>query len=92
MATRRRVDRRPAHYRGVRGAPVALNTARRLKGMTQEALAEQAGVDQTTISDLEIGRNTNPSWETVLRIARALDVEPTEIFPIPDFDKKQVAS
>ena len=67
-------------------APITLKTARQLKGITQTELAELAGVDQTTISDLEIGRNLNPSWETVARIALALGVEPFELFPLPDLE------
>jgi len=59
-----------------------LRTARRLKDITQAQLADLAGVDQTTISDIERGKNRNPSWETVQRISRALGVEPQEIFPI----------
>lgn len=59
-----------------------LRTARRLKDITQAQLAEMAGVDQTTISDIERGRNKNPSWETVCRIAKALGVEPMELFPV----------
>jgi transcriptional regulator with XRE-family HTH domain len=63
-----------------------LRTARRLKDITQAQLADQSGVDQRTISDIERGANRNPSWETVARIAKALGVEPAEIFPIPNTD------
>jgi transcriptional regulator with XRE-family HTH domain len=59
-----------------------LRTARKLKGMTQEQLASQSGVDQTTISAIECGKSRNPSWETVSRIASALGVSPEEIFPV----------
>lgn len=61
-----------------------LRTARRIKDITQAKLAELAGVDQTTISDLECGRNRNPSLETAVRIARALGVTPEELFPVPE--------
>lgn len=64
-----------------------LRTARRLKDITQTQLAEQSGVDQRTISDLERGANRNPSWETVSKIAKALGVEPHEIFPLPSADQ-----
>lgn len=60
-----------------------LRTARRIKDITQARLAELSGVDQTTISDIERGRNINPSWATVSRIAKALGVEPEELFPVP---------
>lgn len=59
-----------------------LRTARRLKDITQAQLADAAGVDPTTISDIERGKNTNPSWSVVKRISDALGVEPDEIFPL----------
>lgn len=71
---------------------MTLRTARRLKDITQEQLADLAGVDKTTISDIERGKNRNPSWETVARIAKALDVEPHEIFPLDNNEPKAVAS
>jgi len=60
-----------------------LRTIRRAKDVTQAQLADLVGVDVTTISDLERGKNRNPSWETVVRLARALDVAPEELFPVP---------
>lgn len=50
--------------------------------MTQEELAAKSGVDQPTISSLEIGRVRNPSWETVAKLARALDTSPEDLFPV----------
>jgi transcriptional regulator with XRE-family HTH domain len=64
--------------------PMTLREARSDKNMTQEQLAEIARVDQATISDIETGRNRNPSWETVMRISKALDVAPDELFPLSD--------
>lgn len=64
-----------------------LRRIRREKDITQERLAELVGVDQTTISDLERGRNRNPSWETVAKIAKVLDVSPSELFPVDDAPK-----
>lgn len=61
---------------------MTLKEARLDKKLTQEELAEKAGVDQTTISDMERGRNRNPAWVTVARIAKALDVEPHDLFPV----------
>lgn len=60
-----------------------LRTARLAKDISQAQLAELAGVDQTTISAIEIGRNQNPSWETAVRLARALDLNPEDLFPVP---------
>lgn len=58
-----------------------LRTARRLKDITQVELAKAAGVHQTTISDIERGRNRNPSLDLTRRIADALGVTVDEIFP-----------
>jgi putative transcriptional regulator len=58
-----------------------LRTARRLKDITQVELAKLAGVDQTTISDIERGKSKNPSLETARKIADALGVTVDDIFP-----------
>lgn len=52
--------------------------------MTQEQLAGAVGVEQTTISDIERGKNRNPSWRVVAGIARALGRNPFEVFPTDD--------
>jgi DNA-binding XRE family transcriptional regulator len=44
---------------------------RRESELTQEALADGAGLDQTTIRGIEAG-TANPTWEVVDGIARAL--------------------
>lgn len=62
---------------------LTLRTARLAKNISQAQLAELAGVDQTTVSAIEVGRNQNPSWETAVRLARALDLRPEELFPVP---------
>lgn len=60
-----------------------LRELRQKLGLTQEQLAERSGIDQTTISTLERDSNANPTWDTVSKIARALGVDPQEIFPMP---------
>ena len=54
---------------------LGLNVRRRReeKKLTQEALAERAGLDPTYISGIERGMR-NPSVLSVVRIAKALDV------------------
>lgn len=59
-----------------------LREIRRAKDITQETLADVAAVEQTTISDLERGKNKNPSWRTVALIARALKADPFYLFPV----------
>jgi transcriptional regulator with XRE-family HTH domain len=48
---------------------------RKLKGMTQEQLALEAGMERSYVSDLERGQR-NPSVRAVGRLAEALSVEP----------------
>ena len=52
----------------------SLIKARLAKKLTQEELANQAGVTQNTITRLESG-TTNPTVGTLSRVARALDQE-----------------
>jgi DNA-binding XRE family transcriptional regulator len=51
----------------------ALKRFRHRNGITQEALASQAGVNIKTVSRVERGA-TDPVWTTVRAIARVLDV------------------
>ena len=62
---------------------IPLRTARRLAKLTQPELAERSGVSQTTISALERGVNKKPTWDSVIRLSKALGVEPHEIFEEP---------
>jgi putative transcriptional regulator len=59
-----------------------LKTARKIAGLSQADLAARAGVKQETISQLENGRIQRVSYETVGRIARALNVSVEELFPL----------
>lgn len=54
-----------------------LRTIREQKGLTQKALGEKAGMLYQVIARLERGART-PSWETVLKLAEALRVEPND--------------
>lgn len=51
---------------------------RKLKGMTQEQLALEAGMDRSYVSDLERGER-NPSVRALGRLAAALSVEPMSL-------------
>jgi transcriptional regulator with XRE-family HTH domain len=61
-----------------------LRTARKIAGLTQHELASRAGVDHSLISLLESGKRDihAVAYQTVVRIARALGVEPDELFPV----------
>lgn len=55
-------------------------------GLTQKEVSERAGVRRTDISSFEVGRNTNPSIVTLLKLLYALglniDLIPRE--PVTD--------
>jgi DNA-binding XRE family transcriptional regulator len=61
------------HHRGLARHPVA--QARQRVGLTQEALAEKAGISWNTVARIESGRST--SVEVALAISRELG-EPVE--------------
>lgn len=66
-----------------------IRTFRKGKGLTQIALAEQAGVHSVVIGELERGytrrgREVNPRLNTLFQIAEALEVTVGDLFP-PDF-------
>lgn len=56
-----------------------LRQLRRQRNMTQEQLANVAEVSVEFISYIERGINA-PSFETIEKLAKALDVEPAELF------------
>jgi transcriptional regulator with XRE-family HTH domain len=55
---------------------------RKLKGMTQEQLALEAGVERSYVSDLERGTR-NPSVRLLGRLAEALGIEPKALLEVP---------
>lgn len=59
---------------------VALRTARKNAKFTQERLADVSGVDQTTISRIEV-TSSQPSGDTKARLAAALNVSVEQLFP-----------
>jgi transcriptional regulator with XRE-family HTH domain len=59
------------------GASVA--GRRREQGLTQEALADKAGLARSYMSDVERGAR-NPTIVVVERIATALGVRPSQLF------------
>lgn len=59
-----------------------LKKFRRIAGLTQEQLARKAGVDVTLISRLERGRRRRLSYDNMVKLARALNLEPEELQPV----------
>jgi transcriptional regulator with XRE-family HTH domain len=66
-----------------------LRIARRIAGLTQLELATKVGVDDSFISLLESGKRDirTTEYRTVVRLARALNVTPEELFPIATEDE-----
>ena len=63
-----------------------LKSIRMAKGLAQERLALDAGVDRTVVSKIERGV-TNPSLEILLRLANHLDVQVGQLL-LPHSDAK----
>ena len=63
----------------------ALKRHRKYKRFTQEDLAIQAKLDRTYISMLERGLR-KPSLEVAMKLAKVLDVDPTQI--VEEIDRK----
>lgn len=61
----------------------AVRLLRERSGMTQENLAQEAGLTTGTISLIERGRS-NPAWGTVKGIAAALGVQVGELGNLAD--------
>jgi transcriptional regulator with XRE-family HTH domain len=57
-----------------------LHEVRKAKRMTQEKLAEAAGLSRNYVNDVERGRR-NVTLTTVERLARALGVKMAELMP-----------
>ena len=53
-----------------------LRTARTRAKLSQHALAEAADVAQPIISRIENGQVSNPAFDTVIKLAKALDLDP----------------
>jgi transcriptional regulator with XRE-family HTH domain len=55
-----------------------LKAARTRRLLTQDELAERASVSQSTIANIERD-NAEPQFRTIRKLAKALDIEPTEL-------------
>lgn len=59
-------------------------------GLTQKLLAEKTGLSFSMISKLESGEQTNPSLETIRKIADVLRVTPGELVNTPLSIEEQI--
>lgn len=60
---------------------------RKDKGLTQKQLGERCGIADSNIRKYENGRQ-NPKFETILKIASALDRSPSDFYSISDVTSK----
>lgn len=56
---------------------------RKERNLTQKQLGQKCGIDEANIRKYELG-NANPKFETVAKIAKALDTTPLILFYGPD--------
>ena len=55
-----------------------LREARTRRLLTQDELADKAGVSQSTIANIERD-NAEPQFRTIRKLAKALDIDPTTL-------------
>jgi len=55
-----------------------LKVARTRRLLTQDELAERAGVSQSTVANIERD-NAEPQFRTIRKLAKALDIDPTDL-------------
>ncbi len=61
----------------------AIRRSREKRGLSQEGLADVAEIHITHLGGLERGVR-NPSYTTLLRLAKALDIKPGELVGLAD--------
>jgi DNA-binding XRE family transcriptional regulator len=75
----------------------SLRLARRATQKTQKRLASMVGVNVALINRLEKELDQPEpriivNYETAVRIARAVNLDPQELFPVTDFDPKRAGA
>ena len=55
-----------------------LREVRTRRLLTQDELADKAGVSQSTIANIERD-NAEPQFRTIRKLAKALDIDPTKL-------------
>ncbi len=65
-----------------------LRAARKCRGLSQEALAEQAGLARTKVCDVECGVNRGTTARVVLGIAEVFGVPPRNVLALVEDPNK----
>ncbi len=63
-----------------RSFKTALRCLREARGLSQLALAKRARISQQYLNELETGKKANPGIQVLRKLAKALEVEPHELF------------
>lgn len=66
---------------------VRMRIARKAKEMTQEEVADAAGVSAETISNLERAK-FSPTFDVLAAVVRVLDMDPLDLFQRPKSSRK----
>lgn len=53
---------------------MTLRTLRETKGLTQAQVATRSGIKQSHVSQIELGKVRSPQYDTMVALARALEV------------------
>lgn len=68
-----------------------LASIRKSKGLTQRQLGEMVGLDQATISKIErSATGYNYTADVMRALCHALDVEPAELFGLPELQQRVI--
>jgi transcriptional regulator with XRE-family HTH domain len=62
-----------------------IKSIRRARGLTQEEVAEKAGIKSSYVTGIETGKR-NSSLKTVAKLLNALNVEPSELFNFSEIE------
>ena len=64
---------------------------RELRGLSQKQLADMIGANQATISKIESGTG-NPTLSMINRLAKALEVEPHQLFSLSAIQQRALSA
>ncbi len=57
----------------------AINLLAKEKNISKYKISKNSGIAQTTLSEISSGKNTNPTIETVTKIAKGIGVATSEL-------------
>ncbi|MFW6406726.1 helix-turn-helix domain-containing protein [Acinetobacter baumannii] len=65
-----------------------LRELRKFKGISQERLALESGIGRSYLGEVERGKR-NIALLNIYKLARALNIEPSQLLEKPELDQKQ---